>query len=126
MKQQFVRTHTIRQIDIPALLDSSVKTTPSVTILHPQKIASHIFGGPGIEPHWGRDFSHPSVRALGPAQPPIQWVPTLVPGVKTAGAWRGVNHPSSSSAEVKERAELYFYSSPGPLWPLLGRTFILS
>jgi len=27
---------------------------------------------------------------------------------------RGVDHPSSSSAEVKERVELYLYSTSGP------------
>ena len=32
-------------------------------------------------------------------------------------------HPPPSSAEVKERVELYFYSPSGPSWPVLGRTF---
>ena len=44
--------------------------------------------------------------ALGPTQPPIQWVL----GVKRPG--RGVDHPST--AEVKERVELYFKSHFGP------------
>jgi hypothetical protein len=45
------------------------------------------------------------------------------PGVKRPG--RGVDHPPSSSAEVKERVELYLYSPSGPSWPVLGRTLPL-
>jgi len=40
------------------------------------------------------------------------------PGVKQPG--RGVDHPTPSSAEVKERVELYLYSPSGPSWPVLG------
>jgi hypothetical protein len=74
--------------------------------------------GPGIESRWGRDFSQPSRPALRPTQPPIQWVPGLFPG----RPGRGVDHPPSSSTEVKERVELYLYSPSGPSWPVLGRT----
>jgi hypothetical protein len=42
------------------------------------------------------------------------------PGVKRPG--RGVDHPPSSSAEAKERVELYIYSPSGPLWAVLGWT----
>ena len=35
-------------------------------------------------------------------------------------AGRGVDHPPSSSAEVKERVDLHLYSPSGPSWPGLG------
>jgi hypothetical protein len=40
-------------------------------------------------------------------------------GVKRSG--RGVDHPPLSSAEVKERVELYTYSSSGPSWTFTRR-----
>jgi hypothetical protein len=40
------------------------------------------------------------------------------PGVKLPGC--GVDHPPPSSAEVKERVELYLYYAFGPSWPVLG------
>ena len=73
--------------------------------------------GPGIEFRSGRDFPYPSRPVQGLTQPSIKWVPRLT-GVKRPG--RGADHPPASSAEVKERVELYLYSNSGPSWPVLG------
>jgi len=45
------------------------------------------------------------------------------PGVKRPGC--GVDHPPPSSAEIKERVELYLYPSSGLSWPVLGWTLSL-
>jgi hypothetical protein len=37
--------------------------------------------------------------------------------IKRAG--RGVNHPPTSNAEVKERADLYLYRPSGTSWPVV-------
>jgi hypothetical protein len=56
-----------------------------------------------------------SRTALGPTQPPIQWVPeALSLGVKRPG--READHSPSSSAEVEERVELYLHSPNTPYW----------
>jgi hypothetical protein len=53
--------------------------------------------------------------ALGPTQPPIQWVSgALSLGVKRPR--REVYHPHTSSAEVKECVELYLHSLNTPSW----------
>jgi hypothetical protein len=74
---------------------------------------------PGIESRQGRDFPHPSRPDLAPTQPPIQWVPSLFPGWEVKRPGCVVDHPPTSSAEVKERVELYFYSPSEHLWPVL-------
>ena len=63
--------------------------------------------GPEIECRWWRDFPHPSRPALGPTQPPVQWVP----GLSRRYSGRGVvlSPTPIFSAEVLNRVELYLY-----------------
>ena len=57
----------------------------------------------------GVRFSALVQTGLGPTKPPIEWVTGLFLGGKAAGL--GVDHPLLSSADVKERVQLYLYSS---------------
>jgi hypothetical protein len=60
-------------------------------------------------------FTTASRTALGPTQPPIQWVPGALPlGVKRLG--READHSPPSNAEVKECVALYHHSPNMPLW----------
>jgi hypothetical protein len=75
--------------------------------------------GPGIESQWGE---------ISRTHPDHPWGPPsllhdgyrVLPGVKRPG--HGADHPSPSSAEVKERVELYLYSPSGPSWPVIVLT----
>jgi hypothetical protein len=81
-------------------------------------IATHYgLGGPGNESGWRRDYPHPSRLALRATESPKQWVPSFSSGLKRPG--RGLDHQHLSSAEVKERVELYLYSPSGLSWPVL-------
>ena len=86
----------------------------------------HIMGGPGsvvgiatgygldgqgIESRWGRDFPHLSRPALGPTQPPVQWVPGFSQGWRAAEGWRWPL--TSFQCRGQERVELYLYSPYG-------------
>jgi hypothetical protein len=65
---------------------------------------------PTARTHPVQDFLHTSRLALGPTQPPVQWVSGLLPGVKWPG--RGADYPPPSSAKVtNEKSYTYL-----PLW----------
>jgi len=53
--------------------------------------------------------AHPASYTIGPGSfPRVKW-----PG-------QGVDHPPTSSAQVKEKLELYLYSFSGSSWPVTG------
>jgi hypothetical protein len=74
-------------------------------------------GGPRIETLWGRGFTHPSRPALRPTRLLQNGYRFSFPGVKRSGC--GLNHPTLSTTEVKERVALYLYTHSGPSWPVL-------
>ena len=75
--------------------------------------------GLGIKTRWVQDFCTSLDQPWGPPSLLYNGYQVL-PGHKQPG--RGVYHPSPSSAEVKERAQIYLYSASGALWPVLGWT----
>jgi hypothetical protein len=75
-----------------------------------------------IEFRWRRDFPNPPRPALTDqlwSPPSLLYIGYRVsfPGVKRLG--RGVDHPPPSSAEVKDRVELYLYSPSEPYWSVV-------
>ena len=76
--------------------------------------------GPGIESRWGEIFRTRSDRPWGPSSLLYKGYRVSFPGLKRPGP--DVNHPRPFSAEVKERVELYLYSSSATSWPVIGRT----
>ena len=71
----------------------------------------------GSNPGVGKIFRTRSDRPWGP--PSLLYNRYRVyPEDESAGTWRW--QPTPSSAEVKERVELYLHSPSGPSWPVLG------
>jgi hypothetical protein len=57
---------------------------------------------PGIESQWGPDFPHLSRLALGPTQPPVQWLPGLSRGLKSGWGVTLTPHPLLVPLGMKE------------------------
>ena len=61
-----------------------------------------------IETGWGEIILHPYRQALGPTQPPVQWVPGPLPGGRVAGVWRW---PPTLSPLAPRLKKVFIYTS---------------
>ena len=78
--------------------------------------------GPRIEFRWRRDFSVFVQTDPGAHTASYTMGTRSFPEAKETG--RGVDHPPPSSAEVKERVEVYIYSPSGLSWCVLVWTYL--
>ena len=109
-KTALISVHLLLYIILHYILRSRVSVVGIATTLRA--------GRSGVRLPIGARFSAP-VQRDSEAHPDSYTTGTATfPGVKRPG--RGVEHPHPSSAEVKERVELYLYSPSGPSWPVLG------
>jgi hypothetical protein len=84
----------------------------------------------GLASCWNVRWSNPGGSEIFRTRPDRPWGPPSLlyngyrvffrSGSKAAGALRWP--PTPSSAQVKERVQLYLYSPSGPSWPVLGWT----
>jgi len=72
----------------------------------------------GIEAQWRKIFHTRPDRSCDPPGLLYNRHRLSFPGVRRLG--RGGDHLPLSSADVKESAKLYLYSSSGPPWPVVG------
>jgi hypothetical protein len=77
----------------------------------------------GVESRCGARFSAPVQTRSGAHLATYIMDTGSFPGVKRPG--HGDDHPLPSSAKVKEKVELYLYSTCGPSWPVIGWTLPL-
>jgi hypothetical protein len=83
-------------------------------------VTGYGLGGTGIESRLGARFSAPVQTGPGAHPAYCKMGSGSFHGIKRPG--RGVDHPLPSRAGVKERAQLYFYSTSGPSWPVIERS----
>jgi hypothetical protein len=83
----------------------------------------HGLKGLGIASWGGQIFRSCPDWSWGPPSLLYDGYQVCFQGVKRPGC--GINHLPPSSAEVKERVELYLYCPSGPSWTVLGELYLL-
>jgi len=85
-------------------------------------VTCYRLGGPGIESRWGARFSAPVQTGPGAHRASYTIGTGSFPRGREGGKLAGAlsYHPPPSSANVKERLELYLYFPSGPSGPVLG------
>jgi hypothetical protein len=78
----------------------------------PMKKIQHCKGQTGNQILVGVRFSTPVQTAPGPTQPPIQWVPGLLPRGKAVRTWCGSPTPHLMLKLKKEYTYIYSPSQP--------------
>jgi hypothetical protein len=76
--------------------------------------------GPGSNPGRDKIFLNGQNWHCGLASLLKNWCRVPFPAVKRPG--RGVDHPTPTNSEAKERVQLYVYSTSTPSWPVPRRT----
>jgi hypothetical protein len=97
-----------------------IKTSPSSVVGYRRDIAF----GTGCTVRWSNPGGGEIFRTVhtGSGAHPVSCTMGAgsFPGVKRPG--RGVDHPPSSRADVKERVDLYLHSTSRRSWPVIGWT----
>jgi len=81
-------------------------------------VTGYGLGSPRMVSRWGQPD-----RPCGSPRLLYIWYQVFPREVKRPGC--GIDHPPPYSAEVKERVELYLYSTSGPSWPVTGWTLCM-
>jgi len=119
-KISYLSTFRTPDLQVLIVFDIQITLLPGAGIAQSVKRLATGWKFRGSNPGGGEIFRTRPDRPWGPPSLLYNGYRLCFPGVQRPG--HGIDHPSPSSADVKERVELYLYSPSGPSWPDLGWT----